>query len=168
MPEKVFDHKYVYEEIGYNLKPIEMQAAIGLAQMKKIEEIKTLRNNNFNSLYGVFKKYEEYFHLPEATAKADPNWFAFPLTIRDGCPFTREDITTFLESKKIQTRTYFAGNIMLQPAYDHLVDTDKIIRDYPVAGKVTTDTFFLGTAPVITEAKIEYIRSMVDLFMEGQ
>jgi len=168
MPEKVFDHKYVYEEIGYNLKPIEMQAAIGLAQMKKIEEIKTLRNNNFNSLYNVFKKYEEHFHLPEATAKADPNWFAFPLTIRDGCPFTREDITTFLESKKIQTRTYFAGNIMLQPAYDHLVDTDKIIRDYPIAGKVTTDTFFLGTAPVITEDKIEYIQSMVDQFMESQ
>ena len=167
MPEKVFDHKYVYEEIGYNLKPIELQAAIGLAQLKKIEEIKILRNSNFKNLYNIFKKYEEFFHLPEATPKSDPNWFAFPLTIRDGCPFTREQITTFLESEKIQTRTYFGGNVMLQPAYEHLVDTEKVIKDFPVAGKVTTDTFFLGTAPTITKDKIDYIENMVDLFMES-
>jgi CDP-6-deoxy-D-xylo-4-hexulose-3-dehydrase len=168
LPTKVFDHKYVYEEIGYNLKPIEFQAALGLAQLGKIDTIKTLRNNNFNNLYNIFKKYEEFFYLPEATPKSDPNWFAFPLTIRDNRLFTREEITTFLESKKIQTRTYFAGNIMLQPAYSHLIDTEKIIKEYPVAGKVTTDTFFLGTAPVITEEKINYIGEMVDLFMGGK
>jgi CDP-6-deoxy-D-xylo-4-hexulose-3-dehydrase len=104
--------------------------------------------------------------LPEATLKSDPNWFAFPLTIKDGTPFTREYITTFLESRKIQTRTYFAGNVMLQPAYSHLVDTEEIIKEYPVAGKVTTDTFFLGTSPVITKEKIDYIEAIVDLFME--
>ncbi len=168
LPTKVFDHKYVYEEIGYNLKPIEFQAALGLAQLEKIDNIKTLRNNNFNNLYNIFKKYEEFFHLPEATPKSDPNWFAFPLTIKDNTSFSREDITTFLESKKIQTRTYFAGNIMLQPAYSHLINTEKIIKEYPVAGKVTTDTFFLGTAPVITEEKINYIGEMVDLFMGGK
>ena len=168
LPTKVFDHKYVYEEVGYNLKPIEFQAALGLAQLGKIDNIKTLRNNNFNNLYNIFKKYEEFFYLPEATPKSDPNWFAFPLTIRDNRLFTREEITTFLESKKIQTRTYFAGNIMLQPAYSHLIDTEKIIKEYPVAGKVTTDTFFLGTAPVITEEKINYIGEMVDLFMGGK
>jgi len=166
MPKKIFDHKYVYEEIGYNLKPIEFQAAIGLAQIKKIETIKILRNNNFDSLYNIFKKYEEFFHLPEATHKSDPNWFAFPLTIRDGSIFTREQITTFLESKKIQTRTYFGGNIMLQPAYSHLIDTEEVIKNYPIAGKVTIDTFFLGTSPVITKDKIDYIESMVNLFME--
>ena len=166
LPTKVFDHKYVYEEIGYNLKPIEFQAALGLAQLGKIDTIKTLRNNNFNNLYNIFKKYEEFFYLPEATPKSDPNWFAFPLTIRDNRLFTREEITTFLESKKIQTRTYFAGNIMLQPAYSHLVDSEKIIKEYPVAAKVTTDTFFLGTAPVITKEKVDYIETIVDLFME--
>jgi len=167
MPKKVFDHKYVYEEIGYNLKPIELQASIGLAQIKKIEEIKTLRNNNFDNLMKIFKKYEMYFHLPEATHKSDPNWFAFPLTIRDGCPFTRDRICAFLEFKKIQTRTYFGGNVMLQPAYSHLVNTTELIKEYPVAAKVTTDTFFLGTSPVITKDKIDYIESVIDLFIKG-
>jgi len=166
LPNQVFDHKYVYEEIGYNLKPIEFQAALGLAQLGKIENIKILRNTNFDNLYKVFKKYEQFFYLPKATEKSDPNWFAFPLTIKEDCPFTREQITTFLETKKVQTRTYFGGNLMLQPAYSHLVDTDAISKEYPIAGKVTTNTFFLGTAPVVTQEKIDYIETIVDLFME--
>ncbi|HAW81154.1 MAG TPA: lipopolysaccharide biosynthesis protein RfbH, partial [Balneola sp.] len=165
MPDKVFDHKYVYTEIGYNLKPIELQAAIGLAQMDKVGEIKTLRNENFDNLFKIFKKYEQFFHLPVATEKSDPNWFAFPLTVRDGCPFTRDQFTTFLETRKIQTRTYFGGNVMLQPAYSHLANTDDIIKKYPVARKATTDTFFLGTSPVITKEKIDYIETIVDLFI---
>ena len=166
MPNRVFDHKYVYTEIGYNLKPIELQAAIGLAQLDKVDEIKILRNENFDNLFKIFKKYEQFFHLPVATEKSDPNWFAFPLTIRKDCPFTRDQFTTFLETKKIQTRTYFGGNVMLQPAYLHLANTGDIIKKYPVARKVTTDTFFLGTSPVITKEKIEYIETIVDLFME--
>jgi CDP-6-deoxy-D-xylo-4-hexulose-3-dehydrase len=165
MPDRVFDHKYVYTEIGYNLKPIELQAAIGLAQLDKVDEIKTLRNENFDNLFKIFKKYEQFFHLPVATEKSDPNWFAFPLTIRDGCPFTRSQLTTFLETKKIQTRTYFGGNVMLQPAYSHLANTDDVVEKYPVARKVTTDTFFLGTSPVITKEKINYIERIVDAFM---
>tara|TARA_R110000824_G_scaffold59997_3_gene160713 strand:- start:127 stop:1185 length:1059 start_codon:yes stop_codon:yes gene_type:complete len=165
IPDKVFDHKYVYTEIGYNLKPIELQAAIGLAQIDKVDEIKTLRNKNFDNLFKIFKKYEQFFHLPVATEKSDPNWFAFPLTIRDGCPFTRNQFTTFLETRKIQTRTYFGGNVMLQPAYSHLANTDDIIKKYPVARKATTDTFFLGTSPVITKEKIDYIETIVDLFI---
>jgi len=167
MPNTVFDHKYVYEEMGYNLKPIEFQAALGLAQLEKIDNIKFLRNTNFDNLYKIFKKYEHFFHLPRATEKSDPNWFAFPLTIKDGAPFTREKFTTFLETKKIQTRTYFGGNIMLQPAYTHLIDPTEVIEKYPVAKKVTTDTFFLGTSPVITKEKIDYIEIIVDLFMEN-
>jgi CDP-4-dehydro-6-deoxyglucose reductase, E1 len=168
IPNKVFDHKYVYEEVGYNLKPIELQAAMGLAQLDKIDEIKTLRNKNFDELYKIFQKYEQFFHLPKATEKSDPNWFAFPLTIKDDAPFSREELTTFLESKKIQTRTYFGGNLMLQPAYSNFVTVSKIADKYPIATKVTTDTFFLGTAPVITEEKISYIGSIIDLYMEFQ
>ena len=167
MPGKIFDHKYVYEEIGYNLKPIELQAALGLAQIEKINTIKTLRNNNFDNLYQVFKKYEEFFHLPKATEKSDPNWFAFPLTIRDDCPFSRGGFTTYLETNKIQTRTYFGGNIMLQPAYSHLINSEEIVKKYPVAVKATTDTFFLGTAPIVTKEKIDYIESTVETFMEN-
>jgi CDP-6-deoxy-D-xylo-4-hexulose-3-dehydrase len=167
MPNKVFDHKYVYEEVGYNLKPIELQASIGLAQLEKLDNIKLLRNANFDSLYNTFKQYEHFFHLPVATEKSDPNWFAFPLTIRDNAPFSRDQFTTFLETKKIQTRTYFGGNIMLQPAYSHLLASHDVVKKYPVACKVTTDTFFLGTAPVITKEKTDYINTIVNSFMES-
>ena len=167
MPNRVFDHKYVYEEIGYNLKPIELQASMGLAQINKLDEIKNLRNKNFRSLHNIFSQYEQFFYLPQAVAKSDPNWFAFPLTIRDGVSFTRDEFTTFLESHKIQTRTYFGGNIMLQPAYENLVNADDVTRDYPIAKKATTDTFFLGTSPVITDEKIDYIGNIVDKYMDS-
>ena len=166
LPEEIFDHKYVYEEIGYNAKPIEMQAAMGLAQLNKLDEISEKRKKNYDLLYDIFKKYENYFHLPIATEHSDPSWFAFPLTIRDGSPFKRSDITNFYESSKIQTRTYFAGNILLQPAYRHLMDAKDVINNYPVARKVTTDTFFLGTSPVITNEQVEYIGNKTDEFME--
>lgn len=166
LPKETFDHKYVYEEIGYNLKPIELQASMGLAQIDKIDMITAKRKENYSLLFKIFSEYEEYFYLPRATEKSDPSWFAFPLTIRSDAPFTRKQITEFLENKKIQTRTYFAGNIMLQPAYSHLMDSNNAINDFPVATKVTTDTFFLGTSPVITKEQIEYIGNCVKDFMK--
>jgi len=165
LPDHTFDHKYVYSEIGYNLKPIELQAAIGLAQMKKLKEIGTLRRKNHAALNRIFQKYEEYFHLPKTTPKADPDWFAYALTIKDNSLFSRSDFCMFLENHKIQTRPYFAGNVMLQPAYSEYMPTNEIISNYPVARKVTTDTFFLGCSPVITTEKINYIESVVDKFM---
>ena len=166
LPDQIFDHKFVYEEIGYNLKPIELQASMGLVQMSKLDEIHALRRRNYRLLFNIFKKYEEYLHLPVATEKSDPSWFAFPMTIRDGAPFKRSEITGFLETNKIQTRTYFGGNVMLQPAYTHLVDPAKVIKEFPVARKVTTDTFFVGTSPVITQQQIAYIAEVVEEFME--
>ena len=165
LPEEIFDHKYVYEEIGYNIKPIEIQAAMGLSQIKKLDEIHEKRKLNYTMLYNIFKKYEKYFHLPVATEHSDPSWFAFPLTIRDNSPFKRSDIVEYYESNKVQTRTYFAGNIMLQPAYRHLADPSKVIHEYPVARKITTDTFFLGTSTVITKEQMHYIEKITDLFM---
>lgn len=165
LPTEIFDHKYVYEEIGYNLKPIELQASIGLVQLNKLDEIRTKRIENYNELYKIFSKYREYFILHEAQPKSQPNWFAFPITIKDSSPFKRSDICQFLESNKIQTRPYFAGNIMLQPAYDGLMDTNKVITDFPIARKVTTDTFFLGTSPVINLEKIKYIETILNDFI---
>jgi CDP-6-deoxy-D-xylo-4-hexulose-3-dehydrase len=160
-PGVIFDHKYVYEEIGYNLKPIEMQAAIGLVQLKKLDKIIELRKKNFNRLYQIFSKYDKIFHLPKATEKSDPSWFAFPLTVRDGVYMNRNDFTMYLEDCKIQTRNYFGGNILLQPAYDGVYSGDAK-KDFPVSTKVTTDTFFLGTSPVITDQQLDYIEMMVD------
>ena len=165
MPGEIFDHKYVYDEIGYNLKPIELQAAMGLEQMKKLPQIHELRRRNYKLLFNVYEKYEEFFHLPRATKGSDPSWFAFPLTIRQGAPFTRTQIVDYLEDNLIQTRPYFAGNIMLQPAYSHLMDQNVARDDYPMATYTMTRSFFHGTSPVIRPEQIEYIGNVVDQFM---
>lgn len=165
IPEEIFDHKYVYDEIGYNLKPIELQASIGLAQLNKLPEIIRKRKENHAQLVASFKPFEEFFYLPKATDKADPSWFAFAVTIKNNVPFKRRDIVDFFESAKIQTRPYFAGNIMLQPAYDGLMDKESVIKNYPVARKITSDTFFLGTSPVISKEQISYIKEKLESFM---
>ena len=165
LPNEIFDHKYVYEEIGYNLKPIELQASIGLVQMEKLEEIGIKRRENYKNLFAAFGKYKQYFHLHEAQPGADVDWFAFPITIKDEASFKRSDICQFFEANKIQTRPYFAGNIMLQPAYEGLMDPQEVITKYPVARKITTDTFFLGTSPVINKEKTDYIETILDKFI---
>jgi len=165
LPGEIFDHKYVYEEIGYNLKPIELQGAMGLEQLKKLDKIHELRRKNFTLLYNIYEKYEEFFHLPKATEKSNPSWFAFPLTIKKGAPFKRDDIVDYLEESKIQTRTYFGGNIMLQPGYDHIMPPDMAKNEYPVATHVMLNTYFHGTSPVITEEQMKYIGNQVDGFM---
>ena len=165
LPDEVFDHKYVYDEIGYNLKPIELQCAMGLEQLKKLPDIHALRRRNYTLLFDIYKDYEEFFHLPRATSKSDPSWFAFPLTIRKDAPFTRSDIVDYLEENLIQTRPYFAGNIMLQPAYSHLMDPQEAKDNYPNATHAMTHTFFHGTSPVITPEQIEYIGKVVRGFL---
>ena len=165
LPDDIFDHKYVYEEIGYNLKPIELQASMGLVQMEKLETIGAMRRENYKNLYKAFKKHEKYFIVHEATEGSDPDWFAFPVTVKDGAPFKRSDVCQFLEANKIQTRPYFAGNIMLQPGYAGLMDPQEVISKFPIARKVTTDTFFLGTSPVINKEKTDYIESILDKFI---
>lgn len=165
MPGEIFDHKYVYDEIGYNLKPIELQGAMGLEQLKKLDEIHALRKRNYKLLFNIYSKYEDFFHLPRAQAKSDPSWFAFPLTIRKDAPFKRSDIVDYLEENLIQTRPYFAGNIMLQPAYSHIMDPQKAKDNFPVATFTMTNTYFHGTSPVITPEQIAYIGEKVDGFM---
>ena len=168
LPDEIFDHKYVYDEIGYNLKPIELQASIGLEQIKKLPEIHRRRKENHAALCDVFRPYEEYFILPKATEHSDPSWFAFAVTIKDNAPFKRKDVVDYLESNKIQTRPYFAGNIMLQPAYNGLIDKSEVISKYPIARKITTDTFFLGTSPVITLEQIKYIKEVFSAFIKNK
>jgi CDP-6-deoxy-D-xylo-4-hexulose-3-dehydrase len=165
MPGEIFDHKYVYDEIGYNLKPIELQSAMGLVQLEKLDEIHRLRRRNYALLFEIYSKYENYFYLPRPQAKADPSWFAFPLTVRENAPFKRMDIVDYLEENLIQTRPYFAGNIMLQPAYSHLMKPADARDNFPVATLTMTNTFFHGTSPVITPEQIAYIGEKVDGFM---
>jgi len=167
LPNEIFDHKYVYDEIGYNLKPIELQASMGLVQLDKLDEIHMLRRRNYDLLFDIYRNYEEFFYLPRATAGSNPSWFAFPLTVRSTAPFTRSQLVDFLEENLIQTRPYFAGNIMLQPAYSHLMDPNKAMSEFPNATHAMTHTFFHGTSPVITPEQIEYIGSVVNKFMNS-
>ena len=163
MPEEIFDHKYIYEEIGYNLKPIELQASMGLVQLNKLGQITEIRKRNHASLIEIFKPYEEHFILPRATEGADVNWFAFALTIKDNALFNRAKFINFLEDRKIQTRPYFAGCILLQPAYSGLYEGD-IRKRFPNAVKSTTNTLFLGTSPVVSREQLGYIKETVDGF----
>jgi CDP-6-deoxy-D-xylo-4-hexulose-3-dehydrase len=165
LPDEIFDHKYVYDEIGYNLKPIELQASIGLQQLKKLPEIHALRRHNYQLLFSIYEKYEQWFHLPRAQEKSDPSWFAFPVTIRKDAGFTRTDIVDYLEENLIQTRPYFAGNIMLQPAYSHLMNPQHAKDGFPMATHAMLNTYFHGTSPVITPEQIAYIGQKVDSFM---
>ena len=155
-----FDHKYVYSEIGYNLKMTDIQAAIGSAQMNKLPSFCSSRKQHFEAWYKIFSKYPEYFILPEATPNGDPAWFAFIVTLKDGIPFTRDQLTGYLNTNLIETRNLFAGNMTKQPGFinqewrisDHLKNTDYI----------TSHTFFLGTYPGLTEAMFEYSEKMLD------
>ena len=164
LPNELFDHKYVYSEIGYNLKPIELQAAMGNIQMDKLEEIGKLRRKNYKRLFEIFEPYQNELIIHKAQLDSDPDWFAFPMTVKDGASFKRADICQFLEANKIQTRPYFAGNLMLQPAYEGFMDPKEVLDRFPIARKVTTDTFFLGTSPVITDEQLDYIETIVKSF----
>jgi len=162
MPDAIYDHRYVFNEIGYNLKPLELQAAIGLEQLKKLPEMDAARRKNHARLNDIFRKYEDFFYLPEATPKSDPCWFAYLLTLKTD-RFSRDDFIQHLESAKIQTRSYFSGNILAHPGYNHLAKEGEI-ESFPVANKVTLDSFFLGTFIGLTDEKLDYIAEVVDNF----
>lgn len=165
LPEEIFDHKFIYDEIGYNMKPLEMQAAIGLEQLKKLSKIHELRTKNFNRLYSIYSKYQEYFKLPVIHQSSKPSWFAFPLTIKSSAPFKRRQYIDYLEENKIQTRTFMAGNILLQPAYNHLIASSDAISKYKNATYAMTNTFFHGVSPSITDIQLDYIEEIINKFM---
>ncbi|MFA5059480.1 MAG: lipopolysaccharide biosynthesis protein RfbH [Candidatus Omnitrophota bacterium] len=163
-----YDHKYVYAHLGYNLKPLDLQAAIGCAQLEKLPQFTQARRKNFETFHNAFKKYEDYFILPEATQNSSPSWFGFMLTVRDGADFTRKEIIDHLESRKIQTRMLFGGNLIKQPA---LIEAKKRGFSYRISGdlihtdKVAQDAFWFGVYPGLTQEEIEYMINTIDDFM---
>ena len=164
-PGSNYDHRYVFDEIGFNLKPLDLQASIGLEQLNKLHDFHEARKVNFEKLTKIFEPYEEYFHLPKATDKADPSWFGYLLTVKDGAPFTRMDMVNHLEKSKIQTRSYFSGNILYHPGYQHIASKyDNLQEQFPIAHKVTFNSFFLGTYIGINDEKLEYIEKVLKDF----
>ncbi len=164
---KGYDHKYVYSHVGYNLKVTEMQAAIGVEQMKKLPHFIARRKENFARWYEGFSQWTDYFILPEATEGADPSWFAFPITVKESAPFSRTELTNFLNAHGVETRNLFAGNILMQPAYvniEHRVAPDGLT----VTNMIMNDTFFLGTYPGLAKEQIDYALSLITQFVKDK
>jgi len=161
--DEPYDHRYLFVEIGYNLKLTDIQAAIGLAQLDKLPDFIAARKRNFARLYEGLKPYEEFLILPTWSERADPSWFAFPITVRPGAPFTRRDLTIWLERRNIETRLLFAGNIVRQPGYRHI--EHRTVGDLPNSDLVLRSTFFVGVYPGLDDARIAYIlQTFADFF----
>lgn len=157
-----YDHKYVYSEIGYNLKMTDIQAAIGSAQMDKLPGFIKARNDNFNKIYSGLKSLDSFLILPEATENSEPSWFCFLLTVRENKGYSRNELVEFLNQNHIETRNLFAGNLLRHPAFldiNHRVVGSLTNTDY-----IMNNTFFVGTYPGMTNEKIDYMIEKVHEF----
>ncbi len=158
-----FDHKYMYSNIGYNLKPTDLQAAIGVAQLKKLPEFVKKRKHNFKILYDALSNYEKFLILPKWHGKADVSWFAFPITVNEGVGFSRNELTQHLEKALIETRPVFAGNILLHPAYKEI--KKRTVGNLDNSTRIVKDSFFIGVYPGITDEMLDYvIKSFKEFF----
>ena len=155
--EFVTDHRYFYTNIGYNLKPLDLQGAIGSVQLKKLEHIHTKRIEYKNRVQSIFSKIKG-ISFPKKYNKADVSWFGVPIICESST--LKEKLVNYLESNKIQTRNYFAGNLLLHPAYKQLDDW----KNYPNANLVLERIFFVGCSPTMTEHNIEYIENVINKY----
>jgi CDP-6-deoxy-D-xylo-4-hexulose-3-dehydrase len=161
-----YDHKYVYTHIGYNLKVTDMQAAVGVAQLAKLENFIARRKANFQKLYAMLETYQDRLILPRATPNSDPSWFGFIITVREQAGFTRNDLTRFLEVNHIETRNLFSGNLLRQPAF--MTIEHRVVGDLTNTDIITGRTFFIGVYPGIDDGQIEYVGSVFERFMQGE
>lgn len=159
-----YDHKYVYSHIGYNLKITDMQAAIGVAQLKKLPSFIKARRKNFDELYKFFKNYKNYFLLPQPEKNSEPCWFGFPLLVRKTAPFTKNNIVQYLEDNKIATRMLFGGNLTKQPAYQNV--KYRIFDSLKNTDLVMENLFWIGVYPGITEERLNYVIKVMNKFFE--
>lgn len=158
-----YDHKYIYSHIGYNLKVTDMQAAVGVEQLKKLPWFIEERKRNFRLLYEGIKKFEEYFILPEVEKEAEPSWFGFLLTVRKNAGFTKNEIVKCLEEHKIATRMLFAGNITRHPSFKNV--NYRIYGDLTNTDHIMNDTFWIGVYPGLTYEKITYMLTVFNKFV---
>lgn len=150
-----YDHKYTYSHIGYNLKITDMQAAVGLGQMDRLDGFIADRRRNFKLLTEGLAELEDVLILPKATPRSDPSWFGYPITVRDGAPFTRDDLVKGLNANKVATRLLFGGNLLRQP---YMLGRDyRVVGDLTNSDLVMTNTFWIGVFPGLTPAHVEYM-----------
>jgi CDP-4-dehydro-6-deoxyglucose reductase, E1 len=158
-----YDHKYVYSHIGYNLKVTDMQAAIGVAQLRKIDQFVAARKRNHAALGAGLKKHAPHLLLPVAPPRADPSWFGFVITVRPEAPFSRAELVGALETARIETRNLFCGNLLRHPAYGEI--EHRVAGSLSNTDAVTTRTFFIGVYPGLTAGMIAHILATVDKFI---
>jgi CDP-4-dehydro-6-deoxyglucose reductase, E1 len=159
-----YDHKYIYTHIGYNLKVTDMQAAVGVAQLRKLDEFVDARRRNWQLLHDGLKPFEDVLLLPRATEGSDPSWFGFPITVREEAPFDRNELIRHLESRKIATRLLFGGNLTRQPAYEEL--DFRVVGDLRNSDVVMTRSFWIGVYPGLSEEMIAFVVSEFEHFLE--
>jgi CDP-6-deoxy-D-xylo-4-hexulose-3-dehydrase len=160
-----YDHKYVYSHIGYNLKVTDMQAAIGVAQLQKLDKFVAARKRNHAAIEAGLKKHERHLILHTATPKSDPSWFGYVITVRPDAPFTRAELVNALEAARIETRNLFCGNLLRHPAYADI--EHRVVGSLANSDVITTNTFFIGVYPGLTEEMIRHVLATVDRFVES-
>jgi CDP-6-deoxy-D-xylo-4-hexulose-3-dehydrase len=159
-----YDHKYIYSHCGYNLKLTDMQAAVGVAQLIKLPAFIEARRRNWQRLRDGMENLQEFFIMPRKTDGSDPSWFGFALTVRPGAPFSRHDVVTYLEERKIATRQLFAGNLLCQPAFQHI--NHRVVDDLANTNLVMNNTFWIGVYPGITAEMCEFVVAALFDFVE--
>lgn len=157
-----YDRKFVYSVVGYNLKPTEIQAAFGLVQLEKLKAFNALRKRHYRRLKEMLSRHKKFLILPEELPGAEVYWLAFPVTLRDGVPFSRLELITYLEKHLIQVRLLFAGNIFRQPAFKNV--PHRVVGKLTVADKIMRDTFVIGCHHGLTDDMIDYIGHTFDTF----
>mgnify|MGYP001223105513 FL=1 len=161
---KGYDHKYIYSHIGYNLKVTDLQAAVGVAQIDKIDGFIKARKENHAFFQKNLKKYSEYIKLPEKYKKADPSWFGFIINIKSEAPFQRNELVSFLEENKIATRMLFAGNLTKQPAY--INKKHRVIGELEKTDELMKNAFWIGVYPGISDEMRNYVLEVFDKFFK--
>lgn len=162
--EQPYDAKFVFSEIGYNFQSGELNAAFGLEQLKKLKTFGARRRVNFKHLYQFFKKHEHFFILPVQDSRVKTNWLAFPLTIREGAPFSRMEITRYMEDHNIQTRPIFTGNVLRQPGFKVLSKTTKA-ESFPVTDDIMKNGFLIACHHGLGDTERSYLESVLSDFL---
>ena len=161
-----YDHKYVYSHLGYNLKATDLQAAIGCAQLDRLEAFGAARRANHAWLLESLEPYEDRLVLPRAPAHTDPSWFCFVITVREGAGFTRGELTAFLEANRVETRNLFSGNLLRHPAFDGV--SYRVAGLLSVTDEIMERTFFVGVYPGLDEARLDHVAGVFRRFMAGE
>ncbi len=159
-----YDHKYIYSHIGYNLKATDLQAAVGVAQLKKLPSFIETRRRNFQLLKEGLRRWDRFLILPEATPQSNPSWFGFPLTVREDAPFSRQQLIQHLEDRRVRTRLLFGGNVLRQPAYMNI--QRRVVGNLAQADRVMNSTFWIGVYPGITPEMIDYVLEVFDTWLQ--